>query len=75
VVLSLGRRERIGVRELKAWTPAWPSPSNGVVGLFGPRQKLSSLGSANQLPIRLRSTRWRTPLTRVEEKASWTIRR
>ena len=59
--------------ELKACTPAVLSPSKGVTGLLGPRQKSSSAGSANHAPIRLRSTRTRWPLTSVDEKASWTI--
>ena len=60
--------------ELNACTPASLSPSNGVTGLFGPRQKSSSLGSANHIPTRFRSTRTRLPLTSVDENASWTIR-
>jgi hypothetical protein len=36
--------------ELKACTPASLSPSNGVTGLFGPRQKSSPAGSANHAP-------------------------
>src|SRR5215813_1855134 len=60
--------------ELKACTPASPSPSKGVMGLLGPRQKSSSTGSANHTPTRLRSTRTRLPFTSVEENASWTIK-
>ena len=59
--------------ELKACTPASLSPSNGVIGLLTPRQKSSASWSANQTPMRFRSTRCRLPLTSVDEKASWTI--
>ena len=61
--------------ELNACTPAWLSPSNGVVPLtpVAAGQKSSSLGSANQTPTLFRSTRVRVPLTSVDENASWTI--
>lgn len=61
--------------ELKACTPATPSPSNGVVEPPPlPKQKSSSAGSANHTPIRFSSLRTRPPFPIVEEKASFTIR-
>src|SRR5207248_746350 len=70
---SYGAGNGSALAELKACTPALLSPSNGVTGLPAPRQKSSPSGSANQTPIRLRSTRVRTPSTSVDEKASWTM--
>ena len=51
-----GRGSGSAFAELKACTPASLSPSNGVAPLPG-RQNSSSAGSANHMPIRLRSTR------------------
>src|SRR4051812_2822483 len=60
--------------ELNACTPASLSPSNGVTGLLGPRQKSSSAGPANHMPTWLGSTRTRWPLTIVVENASAAMR-
>ena len=53
-------------------TPAEPSPSNPVTGLFLPRHPSSSFGSANQNPIELRSVRALVAL--LKAKASSTMR-
>ena len=50
VVLGQGGGSGVVFAELKACTPASLSPSNGVTGPSGPRQKSSPVGSANQAP-------------------------